>query len=104
MNRYFRPLLFILIVLVQPVQAKLIEKNAIQQNHHNEFHHTHDELGENTAECHSGHFLAVLENLSTHRCRLQQVGYDRKELYDYSFISVDDPPPPKSLVASKITL
>lgn len=104
MIRYFGPLLFIVIVLVQPVQVKLIEKTSIQPNYHNEFHHTHDELGENTAECHSGHFLAVMENQSTHRCRSHQVGYDRKELDDYSFISIDDPPPPKLLVASEITL
>ncbi len=100
MTQFFKLLLLIVVVLVQPVQAKLVEKNILSASHHsNEVQHVHDHSDGHVSECHSGHFIAILENFPITRSNFTQVACELESAGAYSFIIIEDPPPPKSLHA-----
>lgn len=95
MTLFFKYLLVIVVVLVQPVQAKLVEKSDLSTQHHSSgVQHVHAEG--HVFECHSGHFIAILENFPITRSRFTQMACELKSLGAYSFIIIEDPPPPKS--------
>ncbi len=97
MTLFFKYLLLIVVILVQPVKAKPVEKSDLSTKlHSSEVQHVHDHADGHVFECHSGHFIAILKNFPITRSRFTQVAYELKSIGAYSFIIVEDPPPPKS--------
>ena len=95
MTLFFKYLLLIVVLVVQPVQAKLVEKSDLSTQHHSsEVQHVHAEG--HVFECHSGHFMAILENFPITRIHFTQMACELKSIGAYSFIIIEDPPPPKS--------
>lgn len=97
MTLFFKYLLLIVVLLVQPVQAQLFEKSDLSTKlHSSEVQHVHDHADGHVFECHSGHFIAILENFPITRIHFTQVACELKSIGAYSFIIIEDPPPPKS--------
>jgi hypothetical protein len=89
-------LTLIVVAMMQPVQAKLIENQGspISQGSISA-QYLHDHADGYVFDCHSGHVLAILKVYSFSRSSYVQIAYDWVIMSDYSVIMTEDPPPPK---------
>lgn len=95
--KFLLSLPLIVVVLVQPVQAKHIENQGLAISYSGSGSlHLHDHGDKHVFDCHSGHVLAILKTCSFTRSNYIQIAYEWVTMSDHSIIMPEDPPPPKS--------